>query len=128
MSTNQGRALIPSSRLKWGEGLQKKRTNDALRSKRQLESFIDTTSHEMRNPLSVSLHLTGHIKCQYSWSHPSVQVFLADRPRLSFNVRTASSNHTVKRSIQAKRWPKLAVNSSKMESKPLKRLRNAVNT
>ncbi|KAK8199644.1 aerobic respiration control sensor protein-like protein arcB [Phyllosticta capitalensis] len=45
-------AVTDISRLKWGEGLQKKRTNDALRSKRQLESFIDTTSHEMRNPLS----------------------------------------------------------------------------
>lgn len=41
-----------NSRQKWGEGLQKQRTEDALESKRQLENFIDTTSHEMRNPLS----------------------------------------------------------------------------
>ncbi|KAK8179682.1 hypothetical protein BC567DRAFT_248924 [Phyllosticta citribraziliensis] len=46
-------AVTDISRLKWGEGLQKQRTDDALRSKRQLESFIDTTSHEMRNPLSL---------------------------------------------------------------------------
>jgi hypothetical protein len=41
------------SRQKWTEGIQEQRTHHALESKRQLENFIDTTSHEMRNLLSV---------------------------------------------------------------------------
>ncbi|KAF2664424.1 aerobic respiration control sensor protein-like protein arcB [Microthyrium microscopicum] len=40
------------SRQKWGEKVQSARALDAQESKRQLENFIDTTSHEMRNPLS----------------------------------------------------------------------------
>ncbi|KAK7625083.1 hypothetical protein IWX48DRAFT_547713 [Phyllosticta citricarpa] len=54
-------AVTDISRLKWGEGLQKQRTDDALRSKRQLESFIDTTSHEMRNPLSAIVQCADSI-------------------------------------------------------------------
>ncbi|KAF2142924.1 uncharacterized protein K452DRAFT_226207 [Aplosporella prunicola CBS 121167] len=49
------------SRQKWAEGLQKKRTEDALESKRQLENFIDTTSHEMRNPLSAIIQCADGI-------------------------------------------------------------------
>jgi PAS domain-containing protein len=40
------------SKQKWAEELQKLKTDSALQSKRHLEHFIDTTSHEMRNPLS----------------------------------------------------------------------------
>ncbi|OCL15382.1 hypothetical protein AOQ84DRAFT_329513 [Glonium stellatum] len=39
------------SSQKWAEDIQRKRVEDALESKRQQESFIDVTSHEMRNPL-----------------------------------------------------------------------------
>ncbi|KAF2086949.1 hypothetical protein K490DRAFT_43180 [Saccharata proteae CBS 121410] len=46
---------------KLGERLQKQRTNDALESKRQLENFIDTTSHEMRNPLSAIIQCADGI-------------------------------------------------------------------
>ncbi|EON60987.1 hypothetical protein W97_00197 [Coniosporium apollinis CBS 100218] len=49
------------SRQKWGEGMQKQRTEDALESKRQLENFIDTTSHEMRNPLSAVIQCADGI-------------------------------------------------------------------
>ncbi|KAF2146046.1 uncharacterized protein K452DRAFT_294657 [Aplosporella prunicola CBS 121167] len=38
--------------VRWAEGIQKKRMEDALEAKRQQENFIDVTSHEMRNPLS----------------------------------------------------------------------------
>ncbi|KAK8169539.1 hypothetical protein IWX90DRAFT_181321 [Phyllosticta citrichinensis] len=38
--------------VKWAEGIQKRRMEDALEAKRQQENFIDVTSHEMRNPLS----------------------------------------------------------------------------
>ena len=44
--------VVDISQQKWAECLQKMRTRDALESKRALENFIDTTSHEMRNPLS----------------------------------------------------------------------------
>ncbi|KAF2440887.1 hypothetical protein P171DRAFT_465568 [Karstenula rhodostoma CBS 690.94] len=40
------------SRQKFGEKLQATQALDAQESKRKLENFIDTTSHEMRNPLS----------------------------------------------------------------------------
>ncbi|KAH7051315.1 aerobic respiration control sensor protein-like protein arcB [Macrophomina phaseolina] len=58
------------SRQKWGEGLQKQRTEDALESKRQLENFIDTTSHEMRNPLSAIIQCADGIINSHS-SHLS---------------------------------------------------------
>jgi PAS domain-containing protein len=44
------------SHLKWAERIQQQRMEDALEAKRQLETFIDTTSHEMRNPLSAITH------------------------------------------------------------------------
>lgn len=40
------------SRQKWSEGLQAKRTEEAMELKRQQENFMDMTSHEARNPLS----------------------------------------------------------------------------
>jgi len=46
---------------KWAQEIQRLRTEDALQSKRQLESFIDTTSHEMRNPLSAVLQCADSI-------------------------------------------------------------------
>ncbi|CAI6342165.1 unnamed protein product [Periconia digitata] len=49
------------SKLKWAEGVQKIRMNDALDSKKHLEHFIDTTSHEMRNPLSAIMQCADGI-------------------------------------------------------------------
>lgn len=49
------------SKQKWAEGIQKIRTNSALESKQHLEHFIDTTSHEMRNPLSAILQCADGI-------------------------------------------------------------------
>ncbi|KAF2027286.1 putative histidine kinase HHK11p [Setomelanomma holmii] len=54
------------SRQKWGEGVQKTRTESAMESKRHLEHFIDTTSHEMRNPLSAIMQSADGILCSYS--------------------------------------------------------------
>jgi len=45
-------ALSDISRLKWAEGFQARRTEEAMEMKRQQERFIDTVSHEARNPLS----------------------------------------------------------------------------
>ncbi|UPX17010.1 uncharacterized protein EKO05_0007387 [Ascochyta rabiei] len=49
------------SQQKWGEQLQATQATRAQESKRQLESFIDTTSHEMRNPLSAIVQCADSI-------------------------------------------------------------------
>ncbi|KAF1950596.1 hypothetical protein CC80DRAFT_482446 [Byssothecium circinans] len=49
------------SKQKWAEGVQKIRTDDALEGKRHLEHFVDTTSHEMRNPLSAIMQCADGI-------------------------------------------------------------------
>ncbi|OCL02455.1 hypothetical protein AOQ84DRAFT_182167 [Glonium stellatum] len=69
------------SRQKWAEGIQKQRTHHALESKRQLENFIDTTSHEMRNPLSAVMQCADDITTSYltfTKSHPEVFGTYAD--------------------------------------------------
>jgi hypothetical protein len=40
------------SRIKWAENLQARRLHEAEETRRAQNSFIDITSHEMRNPLS----------------------------------------------------------------------------
>jgi PAS domain S-box-containing protein len=47
-------SLTDISKQKWAEGFQKRKMEEAVELKRQQENFIDITSHEMRNPLSVS--------------------------------------------------------------------------
>lgn len=49
------------SQQKWGEKLQAAHATRAQESKRQLENFIDTTSHEMRNPLSAIVQCADSI-------------------------------------------------------------------
>lgn len=49
------------SQQKWGEQLQADQATQAKESKKQLESFIDTTSHEMRNPLSAIVQCADSI-------------------------------------------------------------------
>jgi signal transduction histidine kinase len=49
------------SQQKWGEKLQAAQATRAQESKLQLESFIDTTSHEMRNPLSAIVQCADSI-------------------------------------------------------------------
>jgi PAS domain S-box-containing protein len=46
-------SLTDISQQKWAEDIQKRRMEEAFELKRQQENFIDITSHEMRNPLSV---------------------------------------------------------------------------
>ncbi|KAL5118757.1 hypothetical protein ACEQ8H_003260 [Pleosporales sp. CAS-2024a] len=54
------------SKLKWAEDVQKIRTDVALESKQHLEHFIDTTSHEMRNPLSAIMQSADSILTSYA--------------------------------------------------------------
>jgi len=49
------------SKQKWAEGIQKQRVESALESKKHLELFIDSTSHEMRNPLSAIMQCADEI-------------------------------------------------------------------
>jgi signal transduction histidine kinase len=53
------------SKQKWAENVQKRRTDSALESKKHLEHFIDTTSHEMRNPLSAIMQCADGILTSY---------------------------------------------------------------
>lgn len=53
------------SKQKWAEGMQKMRTENAVQSKNHLEHFIDTTSHEMRNPLSAIMQCADGILSSY---------------------------------------------------------------
>jgi PAS domain-containing protein len=54
------------SKQKWAEDLQKIRTDVALESKQHLEHLIDTTSHEMRNPLSAIMQSADGILASYT--------------------------------------------------------------
>ncbi|RDW82507.1 putative histidine kinase M3YPp [Coleophoma cylindrospora] len=53
--------LTDISRQKWAEGIQARKRLEALELKRQQESFIDMTSHEMRNPLSAIIQSADSI-------------------------------------------------------------------
>ncbi|KAE8842153.1 hypothetical protein PTNB73_00208 [Pyrenophora teres f. teres] len=55
------KCLQSASQQKWGEKLQATQASRAQESKRSLENFIDTTSHEMRNPLSAIVQCADSI-------------------------------------------------------------------
>ncbi|KPI37579.1 Virulence sensor protein BvgS [Cyphellophora attinorum] len=54
-------SMTDISAQKAAESMQTKRMEDALEMKRQQEKYIDTTSHEMRNPLSAILQSADSI-------------------------------------------------------------------
>lgn len=58
--------VVDISRQKWAEGMQKIRTETALESKHHLEHFIDTTSHEMHDPLSAIMQSADGILDSYT--------------------------------------------------------------
>ncbi|KAF2106844.1 hypothetical protein BDV96DRAFT_507316 [Lophiotrema nucula] len=62
------------SKLKWAEDVQKMRVKSALESQRQLENFIDTTSHEMRNPLSAIMQCADGIISSYATPDGHIEV------------------------------------------------------
>ncbi|KAF2654672.1 putative histidine kinase HHK11p, partial [Lophiostoma macrostomum CBS 122681] len=53
------------SKQKWAEGVQKQRSENAMESKKHLEHFMDTVSHEMRNPLSAIMQCADGILTSY---------------------------------------------------------------
>jgi signal transduction histidine kinase/ActR/RegA family two-component response regulator len=63
---------VNASQQKWGETIQASQASRAHESKRQLENFIDTTSHEMRNPLSAIVQCADSIISSHkSLEHPT---------------------------------------------------------
>ena len=54
-------SMTDISHLKWAQGLQNRRLQEAEENRRQQNEFIDITSHEMRNPLSAILQCTDDI-------------------------------------------------------------------
>ncbi|KAF2436260.1 aerobic respiration control sensor protein arcB [Tothia fuscella] len=72
-------SITDISHLKWAQGLQNKRLQEAEETRRQQNEFIDITSHEMRNPLSAILQCADDIsttlqECSTSASPPSTKV------------------------------------------------------
>lgn len=85
------------SKQKWAEGIQKIRTDIALESKKHLEHFIDTTSHEMRNPLSAIMQCADGILSSYSFGDGS-----PPSPRTYFDLldQTLDSAQTIAQCAQ----------------------------
>lgn len=54
-------SLTDISHMKWAQGLQNRRLQEAEETRRQQNEFIDITSHEMRNPLSAILQCSDDI-------------------------------------------------------------------
>jgi PAS domain S-box-containing protein len=54
-------SITDISHLKWAQGLQNRRLEEAEETRRQQNEFIDITSHEMRNPLSAILQCAEDI-------------------------------------------------------------------
>jgi PAS domain S-box-containing protein len=68
------------STQKFAEELQKRRMEEAVELKRQQETFIDITSHEMRNPLSAILQCADEIASSLTEARhgPSLQSHVLD--------------------------------------------------
>lgn len=54
-------SITDVSHLKWVEGLQSRQLQEAAKTRRQQNEFMDITSHEMRNPLSAILQSADDI-------------------------------------------------------------------
>jgi PAS domain S-box-containing protein len=59
-------SITDISHLKWAQGLQNRRLQEAEETRRQQNEFIDITSHEMRNPLSAILQCADDISSALS--------------------------------------------------------------
>jgi PAS domain-containing protein len=78
------------SQQKWGEKLQATQASRAHESKRQLENFIDTTSHEMRNPLSAIIQCADSIIASHEGFEKSAEHAI-DRKLLESTVDAAET-------------------------------------
>jgi PAS domain-containing protein len=78
------------SQQKWGEKLQATQASRAYESKKQLENFIDTTSHEMRNPLSAIIQCADSIIASHEGFEKSPD-YAIDRKLLESTVDAAET-------------------------------------
>ena len=67
-------SITDVSHLKWAQGLQNRRLQEAEETRRQQNEFIDITSHEMRNPLSAILQCADDILSALSAGTASPEV------------------------------------------------------
>ncbi|KAK1758090.1 hypothetical protein QBC47DRAFT_373685 [Echria macrotheca] len=72
-------SITDISHLKWAQGLQNQRLQEAEETRRRQNEFIDITSHEMRNPLSAILQCADDISsalamCQEKQISPDEKV------------------------------------------------------
>ncbi|KAL1595914.1 hypothetical protein SLS60_009604 [Paraconiothyrium brasiliense] len=86
------------SRQKFGEKLQATQALDAKESKRKLENFIDTTSHEMRNPLSAIVQcadsiISSHTAFQGSADYQATYKHILDTTLESADTIVQCSKH-----------------------------------
>ncbi|KAK4504082.1 hypothetical protein PRZ48_004997 [Zasmidium cellare] len=71
-------SMTDISQQKWAEGLQTRKMEEAVEMKRQQESFIDVTSHEMRNPLSAILQCSDEIATSLTKFRQSGERIMSD--------------------------------------------------
>ncbi|KAF2638197.1 hypothetical protein P280DRAFT_431327 [Massarina eburnea CBS 473.64] len=79
------------SRQKWGMKLQATQAEYARDSKKQLENFIDTTSHEMRNPLSAIVQCADSIISSHDGFDRSAELIPVSRSVLETTIDAAGT-------------------------------------
>ncbi|KAM0720752.1 hypothetical protein Q7P37_004889 [Cladosporium fusiforme] len=74
--------LTDITHLQWAEKLQKQRTDEAVEAKRQHETFIDMTCHEIRNPLGAVVHCADMIRSELAEMKALIKVAAKSSPQL----------------------------------------------
>ncbi|KAF3017777.1 hypothetical protein E8E14_008411 [Neopestalotiopsis sp. 37M] len=83
------------SHLKWAQGLQNLRLQEAEETRRQQNEFIDITSHEMRNPLSAILQCADDIMATLNSKRSAAQ-----EPSLQDVESCLEAAHTISICVQ----------------------------
>lgn len=79
------------SSQKFAENLQTRRMEEAVELKRQQERYIDTTSHEMRNPLSAILQCADSIAGSLSEMREANSLTKAQKELLDLTIDSAQT-------------------------------------
>ncbi|GAB7351229.1 hypothetical protein MBLNU459_g1662t2 [Dothideomycetes sp. NU459] len=83
------------SHLKWAEEAQRSRVEEALEAKRQQEKFVDTVSHELRNPLGAVVHCADAISDNLADISTIVEQTCDEKARSAMQELIASSVEAV---------------------------------
>ncbi|KAL6252948.1 hypothetical protein RBB50_000667 [Rhinocladiella similis] len=84
-------SMTDISAQKFAEKLQTRRMEEAVELKRQQERYIDTTSHEMRNPLSAILQCADSITSSLTEMIDADQWTTAQRETLELTIDSAQT-------------------------------------